>query len=364
MRILIYNEKTGVRGGVESYVSGVINEMTPRGYQFECLNIDVNKYSSYCTSRIPKFHRVKEGLFYNTTVGKIIEQAIDRWQPEVIHVNNNAYFTATILKIANNKGIPVIQVMHDYRLIPKKEDGLLTKWSKKARLRIVQKRAAHFIAPSFRLKEILNQHGIDQYTYIHYYIERDLWKLKHQLDRKPVILYIGRLEVVKGVFVLLSAWEQIAHQFPDHKLLFIGEGTESDNLKKAIASSPVKAQIEILPFQPQPIIKEHLYSSKLIVVPSAYREMFGIIGLEAAACSIPVIATNVAGIPEWCIHEQTGSLVEMNDIPGHANAMIRMLNDKELRQRLATSANQYAAKHFDKQKAVDSLDALYQRLSY
>ncbi len=363
MRILIYNDKTGIRGGTETYVNSIIKEMSPRGFQFERLTIDVNEYSSFNTSRFPRFHKLKDGLFYKSDVGKAIELTIERFKPKLIHVNNNAYFTSTILTVAKKKGIPIVQTIHDYRLIPKTDEGILATTIKKARLNTVKKKTTHFIAPSYKFQEVLQAHGIQNSTYIHHYIELDKWQTNQQFTRRPVVLYIGRFEVVKGIFVLLSAWEQIAKQFPDHRLLFIGEGNEEDNLKAAISKSPVSAQIEVIPFQSQPIIKEHLYSSQLIVVPSAYREMFGLIGLEAFACGIPVISTNVAGIPEWCIHEKTGLLVEMNDINSHSEAIVRLLNDPILCKQLTEQAHHFVPEKHNKQAALDKLEVLYRALS-
>lgn len=362
MKILIYNDKTGVRGGTETYVQSIIQEMTPRGFQFERLTIDVNEYSTFNTSQFPQFHKFRDGLFYKPTVGKAIEQTIDQFKPDLIHVNNNAYFTQTILSVANKKKIPIVQTIHDYRLIPKKGDGFLPTLIKKFRLNAVKNQTTHFIAPSYKFQQVLQDYGIQNSTYIHHYIELDSWQTTQQFTRKQVILYIGRFEVVKGIFVLLKAWEKIAAQFPNHQLLFIGEGNEENNLKTAIAKSSANQQISLIPFQPQSVIKQHLYTAQLIVVPSAYREMFGLIGLEAFACGIPVIATNVAGIPEWCIHEKTGLLVEMNDVNEHADAITRLLSDSKLCQHLTQQAKDFVPTNHNKDTALDTLESLYKKL--
>jgi len=363
MKILIYNDKTGVRGGTETYVNSIIKEMTPRGFQFERLTIDVNEYSSFSTSRFPQYHKFRDGLFYKKTVGKAIEQTIERFQPNLIHVNNNAYFTTTILAVANRLKIPIVQTIHDYRLIPKQGDRFLTTIIKQFRLNAVKKQTTHFIAPSYKFQQVLKDYDIQNSTYIHHYIELDKWQTDQLYTRKPVVLYIGRFEVVKGIFVLLEAWEKIANQFPNHQLLFIGEGNEENNLKAAIAKSSANKQIELIPFQPQDVIKEHLYSSQLIVVPSAYREMFGLIGLEAFACGIPVIATDVAGIPEWCIDEETGLLVAMNDVDDHAAAIVRLLTDTKLCERLTQRAEAFVPEQHNKLAALDILESLYKKLS-
>jgi len=336
--------------------------MTPRGFEFEKLTIDVNDYSSFSTSKFPRLHKFKDGLFYKSDVGKTIEEKIKQFQPDLIHANNNAYFTATVLNVAKKMGIPLLHTIHDYRLIPKKEESFLISFIKKIRLNIVKKRATYFISASTKFGKVLQGYGINNFTYIHHYIELEKWQPEREYVRKPVILYVGRIEVVKGVFVLLKAWETIYKQFPEHKLLFIGEGNEEANLQVAISRSPAQQQIELIPFQPHPVIKEYLYTSQLIVVPSAYREMLGIIGLEAFACGIPVIATNVAGIPEWCIHEETGLLVEMNDVDDHAKAIVRLLGDPALCKQLTDKARPFVPEVHSKQVALDRLETVYKSL--
>jgi len=124
----------------------------------------------------------------------------------------------------------------------------------------------------------------------------------------------------------------------------------------------LQKQTKILPFQSQEVIKKYLYESVLIVVPSAYREMFGLIGLEAFACEIPVIASDVAGIPEWCIHEKTGLLVEMENADDLAQAIQRILSDEALATQLADEGKTFLYEAHDKQKALDILEELYRSL--
>ncbi len=362
MKILIYNDKTGVRGGTETYVNSIKKALENRDYTVDRLTIDVRDYSQFGNSRFPIFHKFRDGLFYKKNVGEAILKKIEEFKPDLIHINNNAYFTTTILQVANRCNIPALQTIHDYRLIPKAGENALARWIKKIRLNIVKKRTTHFIAPSYKFEKILKEHGVGNTTYIPHYIELDKWETDQEYTRKKQILYIGRLEVVKGIFVLFDAWKQIAAEFPEYQLLFIGEGGESDNLAKAIKENELGRQTKLLPFKPQAVIKEYLYSSALIVVPSAYREMFGLIGLEAFACGIPVIASDVAGIPEWCIHEKTGLLTKMEDVEELAAAMKRLLNNPQLADELKKNAHVFLHQEHDKAKALDILAGVYESL--
>jgi len=363
MRILLYNDKTGVRGGTETYVNSIKREMEGRGFVVERLTIDVREFSVFGKSRFSQVHKFRDGLFFKRNVGEAIERKLREFQPDLIHINNNAYFTTTILKVANRHKIPTVQTIHDYRLIPKDGEGILARFIKKVRLNIVKKNTTHFIAPSYKFEKILRARGVENVTYIHHYIEVDKWKTTEQHMRQKRILYIGRFEVVKGIFVLLNAWKKIAQDLADYELIFIGEGGESENLRAAITKDNLQKQTIVLPFQPQETIKKYLHESALIVVPSAYREMFGLIGLEAFACQIPVIASDVAGIPEWCIHEKTGLLVEMKNADELAEAIQRILTDKDLAKRLVKEGKTFLHEVHDKQKALDVLEELYKSLS-
>ncbi len=363
MRVLLYNDKTGVRGGTETYVNSIKREMEGRGFVVERLTIDVREFSAFGQSRFSKVHKFRDGLFFKRNVGEAIERKLGEFQPDLIHINNNAYFTTTILKVANRHRIPTVQTIHDYRLIPKNGESILARFIKKIRLNIVKKNTTHFIAPSYKFEKILQENGVINVTYIPHYIEVEKWKTAEEHTRQKRILYIGRFEVVKGIFVLLNAWKKIAQDLPDYELIFIGEGGESENLHTKIAKNNLHKQTKILPFQSQEIIKKYLYESELIVVPSAYREMFGLIGLEAFACEIPVIASDVAGIPEWCIHEKTGLLVEMENSDELAQAIQRILKDKTLAEQLTKEGKVFLNEAHDKQKALDILEKLYRNLS-
>ncbi len=362
MKILIYNDKTGVRGGTETYINSIKKELEGRGFQVERLTIDVREFSDVTRSRFPQIHKFRDGLLYKKSVAKAIEAKLRTFTPDIIHINNNAYFTTTILKVANQHNIPAVQTIHDYRLIPKKGESVLASFIKKIRLNIVKKHSSHFISPSYKFEKILHARGIENVTYIQHYIELDQWISDEQPPREKRILYIGRLEVEKGIYVLLEAWRQIAHTLPDYQLLFIGEGGEAENLSEAIQKNNLQSQTKILPFMSQHDIKNYLYSSALIVVPSAYREMFGLIGLEAFACRIPVIASDVAGIPEWCIHEKTGLLVPMEKPEALAQAMPRILNDPAFAQQLTQQAHAFLLEAHDKQKALDILEKVYRNV--
>ncbi len=360
MRILFYNERTGIRGGTETYINLLKKSLEERGHQVEIMEIDIRNHYDFKGSQPDNFMKFKIGFFYVKEVGAIIKKKMAEFRPDVVHLNNNAYFTKTILTACKQSNLPVFQTIHDYRLIPKVDESLLAVLIKRLRFAMVRRNITNFICPSKIFFDLLQERKISNTTYVPYFLETEHWELTEKV-RKKQILYVGRLEIVKGIFTLVDAFRKVADEFPDHKLLFMGEGGEDKNLAQAIKDNNLSNQVELYPFQPQQVIRDYLLSSELIVVPSAYREMFGLIGLESFACKIPVIASNVAGIPEWCIHEKTGLLFEMNDADGLATCMRRLLKDKQFADSLSEGGFQFLEDFNNKDRSAKILEDTYNR---
>ena len=81
--------------------------------------------------------------------------------------------------------------------------------------------------------------------------------------------------------------------------------------------------------------------------------------LEAAASGLPLVATEVGGVPEVVIHEETGLLVPPSDPVGLADAICRLVDDSELRITLGRNARRFVEQHFDVGRLAKQTAALY-----
>ena len=99
-----------------------------------------------------------------------------------------------------------------------------------------------------------------------------------------------------------------------------------------------------------------------MLVPSRL-EGFGLVALEAALMGRPVVASDVGGLPEVVLDEQTGILVPVDDTAAFAAAMLAILRDRERRERLGASARARALDEFSARGHIDQWDALYRRLA-
>jgi glycogen(starch) synthase len=104
-------------------------------------------------------------------------------------------------------------------------------------------------------------------------------------------------------------------------------------------------------------------AATLLVVPSRWKEAFGLVALQAAQQARPVVGSRVGGLPEVVLHEETGLLVEREDPEALARAVLRLLADPTLAIRLGEGGRSRAAQHFSWTAHLDSFSKLYARLA-
>ncbi|OIA99226.1 glycosyl transferase family 1 [Paenibacillus sp. LC231] len=170
---------------------------------------------------------------------------------------------------------------------------------------------------------------------------------------RRIILFAGRLIPDKGVHHLLEALPQIIDKHPDVLLLIIGSaGYGSDwetayvrELKKA--ARPYQHWVNFRPFVPYPAIADWYSLADIVVVPSAPREAFGLVNVEAMAAGVPVIASSAGGIPEIVENGVTGYLVQSDDFPaGLAQQINNLLQDENLRRQIGMAGRETVRQRF------------------
>lgn len=167
-----------------------------------------------------------------------------------------------------------------------------------------------------------------------------------------VVTFVGRLARDKGIVDLANAWRQVAEQVPNGRLLVVGalEGAHQEDLTTAM---------EELRRHPSATMLGHLrdvrpivFASDLLVLPS-YREGFGNVILEAAAASVPTVATEVTGCVDAVVDGVTGRLVPPGTPAALADAVIELLHDNESRTFMGRAARARVEREFSTSEVVD-----------
>ena len=162
-----------------------------------------------------------------------------------------------------------------------------------------------------------------------------------------VVVWHGRVEIAqKGLDILLLAWQQICQAYPtkDLCLLLIGTGTDAAKLKRQINALNLTAIIWLDEFiSDRTLLSRYLSAADLYTLPSRW-EGFPLAPIEAMACGLAVVLTDVAGIRDILPEEAAngGIIVPTKDATALATAIAKLLDNSDLRQKLGKEAQQRA----------------------
>ncbi len=168
------------------------------------------------------------------------------------------------------------------------------------------------------------------------------------LGRGPVLLFVGRIQPLKGADVAVRALA--ASAAPDAMLVVVGgpsgpEGAaELRRVRGLVARSGLSDRVRFVPPQPHERLPDFYRAADVCLVPSR-SESFGLVALEAAACGTPVVAAAVGGLRTLVVDGQTGFLVEGRDPLAYAECVDRLLGDPPLAARFGAAGAREAQRY-------------------
>jgi len=175
--------------------------------------------------------------------------------------------------------------------------------------------------------------------------------IKHKTDsvHGRYVLCVAAHNEKKAIDVLIQAIARLAPEDPSLKLVLVGDGPLRKPLEELAVALGVRERIDFLGVQGRDKVVELLHGCEALVLPSR-SEPFGIAIVEALACRKPVVATRVGGIPEIIEDGKTGLLVDSDNSGALAEALIRVLKDRELRKVLAGNGYRTVQERFRSEK--------------
>jgi len=185
-------------------------------------------------------------------------------------------------------------------------------------------------------------------------------------DVEKFILFVGRLEVRKGVDTLVKAANMVLEKFPEIKFRLVGSDTPYNGKKtyksylKSLISSKFQKSFEFLDYVEESKLRELYSKCSIFVAPSVY-ESFGLIFLEAMRESKPVIGTNVGGIPEIIDDGENGFLIEPNDFKSLSQKLEFLLDNPNEITRLGKNGREKLEKVFSTESFVNNTLEIYKK---
>ncbi|MFQ6135096.1 MAG: glycosyltransferase family 4 protein [Nitrososphaerales archaeon] len=365
-------------GGAEWYVYNISRALVRLGHE-----VDVITSVSYNGEEIEeptevegvKIHRLplNLNLSYRAKVWSGLKEELMNGDYDIIHTYDYAQpHTFTALNVGGDLDIPVALTVFDiHSLIPRP-------FWKKLPMRIFDRffastvlemasivlvRAPNLIpsllkmglpqerirvTPSGILDEALNH--FDGYEFL----------TRHSIEGRPVILYLGRLHPMKGPQYLLKAAPKIIEQHPNAHLVFVGPEQDgyADRLREMSERLGVSRHVSLL----EPIYdfeeKMNAYAScDIFTLPSGYEGTSQAV-FEAMAQSRPIVATDRGGIPFQVEDGREGLLVKYGDVEGFAEAVLRLLKDRELASQLGSNARE-KVKRFTYSLLAKDLESIF-----
>ena len=174
---------------------------------------------------------------------------------------------------------------------------------------------------------------------------------------EKLVIHISNLRPVKQVDAVVRVFALIRERVPA-RLLIVGEGPELGRAQQLIDQLGVAAHVE-LAGEAQDVVGL-LSVSDLFLLPSL-QESFGLSALEAMACGVPVVASNVGGLPEVITDGVTGFLHPPADVQRMADSAIALLLDEAAHARMAAEGARRAVERFSADRIVPQYEALYER---
>lgn len=173
-----------------------------------------------------------------------------------------------------------------------------------------------------------------------------------------IIAHVSNFRKVKRVRDVVSVFSEVLKAGIKAKLLLVGDGPDRQNVEARCRELGTCNDVRFLGKQEK--IEEILSIADLFMMPSG-SETFGLAALEAMSCSVPVISSNIGGLPELNIHGKTGFLCNLGDIDAMTKYTIRLLSDDKLREEMSQNARK-RAEEFEQSKIVSKYEEYYERI--
>lgn len=220
----------------------------------------------------------------------------------------------------------------------------------------------HYHLPASRVELIYQGTDVDVFTPGPALRELALVRYPLPAQASPILGSFGAFEERKGQTVLLDAVAQLRNStLPNVHVLFVGEGPDEEMLRRKARDLSIDGQVHFHPFTREP----HVAFSRIdvLVLSSVRKEGLPNVLLEAMSMGIPVVSTNLAGVPEIVEEGQTGYMCEPGDAAGLAAAISRLWAGRTQYEKMARQARTLMEEKFDKRRQFEAFRNYFYRIT-
>jgi len=323
----------------------------------------------------PPSTRIKQkiGKFFGEgRVATKVRDVISTVKPDLIHCHLLSIYPADVY--AAFPDVPIVQTLHgpnffcatSWGCLPNSmpcEMGIGSKCHSRGCMNIggallyahmhkrlwsnLKNKVSVFHCPSRNIMNTALSHGLCNVVHIPLGIDNLFQNIvREKPNGPPTAIFVGSLEKCKGVDLLLEAMTKVRKKVADARLFIAGKGPLENELKRQIFYLGLDDCVKLIGHVSHEVLLGKHAQSHVMVIPSVWKEQFGLVGPEAMACGLPCIGSDIGGIPEWLHHNHCGQLVPPGNVEHLATAITLYLNDPDLAWEHGLSAQTYARKAF------------------
>jgi len=352
VRILLIEDWNPLHGGAEAYTIQLKDALTEAGEEVRLLTANVSTQAREIADHLaPAFnHVLAKSLLQisNPFAAMAVRRAVQNFRPHVALVNMYALYLSPSAIFALDD-IPYVLLVSDYkcicplghRLLPDHSvchhpvgiaclrSGCLSlpHWLRDQlryrRIDGVTRRASAIVSTSDSLRGCLAEQGIDSRR-VYLFSNPPDPPLPRQADPAPLFLFIGRLDIEKGVDTLLRAFAICHESLPEARLRIVGRGELRPSLERLASSLGVQDSVMFCGWQEPGGINHELSRAWALVAPSRWPEPFGLVALEAILRGVPAIVPALGGLAETVEHGVTGLVFPADDVRALSEQLINV----------------------------------------
>lgn len=359
-------------GGITEHVYNLAKSLSARGHDVTVIthNIKPRKHHHYpdepADFRVVRFGRgmtiYSNGSFARITLGRRLGEELaeffEREQFDIIHSHSPLTPILPLVAVRRSNALATVGTFHTY--FDRSRGYEILKKKSQEHMEMLDGR----IVVSDACVEALSRYFDTDYRVIPNGIDPDYFtpeapKLEQFDDGKLNILFVGRFDPRNGLRTMLEAFKKVKAGFRNCRLIVVGDGPLKPYYR-SLVSKDLAPDVHFAGLVNGG--RPGYYSSADIYCSPCTKASFGVVLLEAMASGKPIVASDINGYRLVMEHGNQGLMVPEADVDAFADALLVLLSDRELREKMGQSGRRTAVEKFSWSLVAERVEAYYRQL--